>query len=224
MSVLTRTIAVDASVAGEGSLAEESSNPPRPTPQRSSLVARIFKREPSSKSRQVIHLEPSNIILEMMSSTLSSDVSHGELEVHAEIVRQANQTASQPASMRDSAASADAEDSNIPQMPTRLSQLDIQIGNAIGWQPTPLPEGKVTVADKVPVAEMRPKNFFPMDGKKSEITVPTSSADVRAAHAPSRPAQRVVYARSSIRARTHAPPTLTLHAHCTCTHSSLRNG
>ena len=109
----------------------------------------------------VIRLDPSKIVVDLIHANLFvKEVT--DIEVEAKIVRESRGEVPYR-------ASSDSAQAN------RVSMSLEEVSGVVGWKPRAISR---SFLEDSPAKEMRPQPYFPLDGKKTEVPVPTSSADL----------------------------------------------
>ena len=148
----------------------------------------------------VIRLDPSKIVVDLIHANLFvKEIS--DIEVEARIVRDSRGAVP----YRASSDSAQTD-------PVSIEDFSVAVHGGLGWKPIALSHSflEESAKEKRSIADMRPQPFYPLDGKKADVPVPTCSADVRDRPAAAPPffcLRSACRATRPIHTRAHAPPT-----------------
>jgi hypothetical protein len=129
------------------------------------VEAKLAAASKRASVAKVIRIDPSQVVKDVIATSLTPEVRLSEIEVHADLVREKYDSAEELGGERS------FRPSDTYAEPVSSSQLSAMVRDKVGFQPTPLVEAPTDV---------RPVPFFPLNGKPEAVLVPRSSSDITA--------------------------------------------
>ena len=114
---------------------------------------------------KVIRIDPSQVVKDVLATSLTPEVRLSEIELHAEQVQLKYDSADELAGQPFSDTSAKYAE------PVTSAELTVLVQDKVGFSPQPFLEAP---------ADVRPSPFFPLIGKPEAVPVPRSSTDITA--------------------------------------------